>query len=90
MIRRIEKALIEIGSKAEPALTKLLADQDGDVRNHAAKALAEIGPEAVPDLIQHLGYVANKAGYNAAMALGKIGPEAKDAIPGLIQLLEDI
>jgi HEAT repeat protein len=85
-------ALGNLGPKAEliPALTRLLADQNGKVRESAARALGTIGPATVVSSLMEL--LADKNDHvrlAAASALGQIGPEAKIAIPALTQLLDD-
>ncbi|MFQ5796483.1 MAG: HEAT repeat domain-containing protein [Candidatus Bipolaricaulia bacterium] len=90
---------------AVPGLIEVLrGDVDWRVRLRAAWALAEIGPDAmgpdtwdtvlqdaIPPLIEVLENMAAPAimRQDAAFALGKIGPAAKDAIPALIEAVQD-
>ena len=55
-----------------PALTQLLEDQSGAVRNQTAKVWAEIGVEAVPALIQALKDENRDVRLNASEALDRL------------------
>jgi len=83
----------DIGPEAKdaiPTLINLLEDEDILVRVYAAEALYKIDPErCVTTLIALLEHGDGEIRSSAADALGMIGPEAKDAIPALINLLED-
>lgn len=87
-------ALGEIGPQATeaiPALVYALEDKDETVLEPISWALGQIGLAVVPTLIQ----IVENEGENtnlrkqAAIALGHAGPEAEEAIPVLIQALED-
>jgi HEAT repeat protein len=79
--------------KSVPALARLLADKDEDVRNAACSALVWFMADAklaVPVLIEILGE--NPDGQVRLMAaekLGDIGPAAKEAVPALEKARQD-
>jgi HEAT repeat protein len=79
--------LAEVGPPAKdavPALTKLLADQDPEVRMQVAMALAAIGVDAAsaaPALVTALGDKVPGVRYAGAYALGQL--RAADALPDL-------
>ncbi len=82
-------------AKAMPALTKALADPDGDVRRAAVAAVRRIQPtaKASKELIQ--AYVADLADaddnvrLSAVRSLGKLGPAATEAGSAVQGLLSD-
>jgi HEAT repeat protein len=74
-----------------PALIQtLLEDKDPGVRGHAAFVLGHIGPEegVVPALIQTMVDDPNMR-WAVTEGLKNIGPAAAEAVPALIQALED-
>jgi HEAT repeat protein len=79
--------LEEVGPPAKiavPEITKLLSDEQVEVRMHAALTLGAIGTDArdaVPDLIKALDDKERAVRFTAAYALGKIG--AKEATAAL-------
>jgi HEAT repeat protein len=79
-------------SKAVPALTEGLGDENPDVRREICFALGAIGPDAAsatPALAVLLEDENERVSHAAAYALGRIGPDAKAAIPALKQQLDD-
>ena len=77
---------------AIPALTKLLVDEDRDVREHAAIALDKLDPDAratIPALMHFLKDADSRVRSQAAWTLGEFGPTAKPAIPTLVESLKD-
>ena len=70
-----------------PAVTKVLTEASPAMQVRALHALAEIGPEVVPFLIEALAE--EDAVHWACIGLQEIGPEAKDAVPALIEALDD-
>jgi len=89
------EALGQIGpaERVIPILIAVLGDDDPGIGLAASEALARIGPEAIPALIEALKHdtLAQSAAIRegAAEALGLIGPEAREAVPALIQSLQD-
>lgn len=74
-----------------PALIEtLLEDKDPGVRGHAAFVLGGIGPEegVVPALIQAMEDDPNMR-WAVTEGLKKLGPTAAEAVPALIEALED-
>lgn len=83
-------ALCEIRPDAKevvPALIEALKDKNLRVRSEASSALARL--KAVPALIEALEIEDNQCRFHAAYALGEIGPYAREAVPGLIEALND-
>lgn len=68
------EALVAFGEMAVPHLTKLLTDDNEEVRNFSAVMLGDIGnPKAVSALIAALQDPDANVRHGAAEALGKIG-----------------
>ena len=68
------EALVAFGEMAVPHLTKLLIDDNEEVRNFSAVMLGDIGnPKAVMPLINALQDTEANVRHGAAEALGKIG-----------------
>ncbi len=86
-------ALEEMGDPAIPMLIDMLDDGSVDARVNAAEALARIGnPPAemvIPVLIEALRDENQSIRLRAARALDSMGESAKDAVPALMQLLND-
>jgi HEAT repeat protein len=81
-----------IGQRSEetiPALVHALGDEEREVREAAAMGLSLFGQETVPPLVQALEDADWRVRESAAETLGWIGPDAWNAIPALIQTLED-
>ena len=72
---------------AVPLCVKLLEDSDAGVRIRIMNAIADAGPPAVPGMIDALKN--DKAAYWACLVLREMGPVAKDAVPALIDRLQD-
>ncbi len=70
-----------------PLAVDLLEDSDPGVRIRILHAVADAGPKAVPALIVALKN--EKAAYWACLVLREIGPAAKDAVPALVEKLQD-
>jgi HEAT repeat protein len=70
-----------------PLVVKLLEDSDPQVAMRALGAIAEGGAESIPALNAALAHP--EARYWACLALSEMGPEAKDAVPGLRNVLAD-
>jgi HEAT repeat protein len=80
-------ALSRIGSSATKLLTRLLADEDAEVRWRAAQSLGTIRPlakSAVPALTKALEDGNAEVRINAMEALWAIDPDAKSLIPFLL------
>ena len=78
---------------AVPALVKVLADPDPNVRTAAEFALGKIGPgakEAVPALVQLVKEPEKSSAHAAVYALGSIGPDAAAAEPALVELIDGL
>ena len=65
--------------QAVPTLTRALKNHDSHVRGYAAEALGKVGPEGQQELLRK----------NTVWVLEEIGLATKQAIPSLIQGLED-
>ena len=77
---------------ALPLLLQLLQDEDASIQTSAAFAVGRIRTpdEAIPALIKLLSKRGPDApATGAAFALIQVGPKARDAVPGLIELLRD-
>jgi len=70
-----------------PILTKMLQDSDPTLTGRVLNAIADAGPEAVPGLKAALKD--EKARYWALVILRDIGPAAKDAMPEIVETLND-
>ena len=70
-----------------PLCIKLLEDSDPGVRMRILSAIAEAGPKAVPGLVAALQN--DQAAYWACLVLREIGVDAKDAVPALVEKLQD-
>lgn len=86
----------KLGPKAEkaiPTLIKQLKSGGGRYRNQIAYrtafALGSIGEAAIPSLTQLLDESSPTRRRTAALALGWIKPKATDAVPKLLELLDD-
>lgn len=77
--------------KAGGVVREGFTNRNSGVRAAAADALSVVGPTAadVPNLLRVSRDTATGAKAAAAKSLGIIGPEAKDAVPRLVQLLDD-
>ena len=83
-------AIAKLDAKvAVPALVRLLAMPDEDVRVHTALALGEIGAAAVPALKEALADPHEVVRFYAVWALGLAGPAAQAATPALLRALHD-
>lgn len=88
--RKAIKALREIGDSSIPALIRLLADPDEEVRELAARILGyDIGVPALPALFEALRSENSRRRFHAISALDYPGAEAGAAIPALIERLKD-
>ncbi|MEQ8211356.1 MAG: HEAT repeat domain-containing protein [Lacipirellulaceae bacterium] len=89
------EAIAALGDGAQPAIPALVqfcGDDEESVRNWCVAALEEAGPPAT----SHLSDLANMAqaadsdvAFWAITMLGRAGSEAKDAIPVLLERLQD-
>lgn len=77
-----------LGDAPVPPLMEVLTGADDEFRNLAANTLARIGKPAVKRLIAALQDARLTVRKHAAFALGMIGADAREAIPGLIAMLE--
>jgi HEAT repeat protein len=85
------RALQAIGSKAGSAVPELassLQRKDPPTRSAAIAVLGAIGPEAVPSLVAAVRDPDAGIREAAAGALMKLGPKARDAIPGLTEIVK--
>jgi HEAT repeat protein len=91
------RLLGECGPAAQstiPAVSKLLKDPDGDVRVAAAEALLKMAPDApgndalgtLRDALRSRDLLTR---VRAAEALGGRGAQAKDALPALLEAVQD-
>lgn len=86
--------LSRLGQEANvaiPVLKEALMSDDEGIQGSALRTLGNISrpQESVPILIDALQRKSNKIRRPALIALGKIGSEAKEALPYIIQILED-
>ncbi|MGD9645549.1 MAG: HEAT repeat domain-containing protein [Pirellulales bacterium] len=94
-VNAILAAVAAIGPSAAPAVPEVqhkLADDDSEVRWHAARALASIGAgadNAVPSLVALLGDSEPRVRWHAAHALGKIPAARESAVEPLIKSISD-
>lgn len=90
-VRRLQytRALGELGDDAVSALRQIVAETEGEVRDHAILALGYLGQrDVIPDLITLLRESESVViRMDAARVLGAL--DAKEAIPDLIAALED-
>lgn len=98
VVGRAARALGKIGAPAKDAVPALIAridDNKGRSRDDAEviEALMQIAPrhnEAVPALCAILREPpSNPCRIHAVVALGKMGAEAKEAVPDLIEMLDE-
>jgi len=88
-------AFINLGAEVAPDLVKLLRSEDAEVRTDAAFAFEKIPVRADQDqtVIRGLSDALNDEKplirARSANGLGKIGPAAREAIPALLDALED-
>jgi len=90
----VERALVNIGKPAVPALISASQNPNQNIRAEAARMLVRFGPyvinigkPAVPALISALQDPNAGVRAEAARLLGRIGPDAKQAIPMLLSVL---
>jgi HEAT repeat protein len=79
-----------ISAKAD--VVRCLADENPEVREHAAEALGDFGPAAADtaaDLLQLLADTAPRVRRDAVTAFGKFGPAAKPHLPAVQKLKDD-
>ncbi|MBI4661390.1 MAG: HEAT repeat domain-containing protein [Verrucomicrobia bacterium] len=82
----------EMGPAAEraiPLLEQAADDADDEVASLAIQAMAQISPKALPFIAQKLSRSRPDLRISAIYALGKLGSGAKEAVPLLLQALED-
>jgi HEAT repeat protein len=85
---QVRDAIVQLGSRAVPALIDALRDDDPRIRQAACTALGQIGdPAAVPELTKRLQDSVSDVRIAACTALGQIGDSS--AVPELIKCLED-
>ncbi|CAE7804942.1 mpeV [Symbiodinium sp. CCMP2456] len=85
-------ALGDMGEEAKegaPKLMKALHDSDGTVRIYAAGALEKLGTEALGKLAKNVHHYEPWVREHALRALTSIGKEAKEAVPELVDALDD-
>ena len=86
--RESGRDILERGrSRSVPALAKLMADPDENLRYRALAILSRIGPDAagaVPDLVRMLKDPANPFPSSTAAALARTGPAATGPVAGLL------
>jgi HEAT repeat protein len=86
------KAIYSLGrigpaQDAVPALIRVFADDDPDLRAAAEDACARFGKAAVPALIKAAESAERPLRFHGILTLGRIGPDAGDALPVLTVLL---
>ncbi|QDU97103.1 HEAT repeat domain-containing protein [Lignipirellula cremea] len=87
------QALCSIGAAARTAIPHLVREMERPQRSrgiHPVMAMTQIGPAAVPELVRSMRRQAAKQGDSpAADVLRRLGPQAVDAVPELIEMLDD-
>ncbi len=94
LVRQFAAASLEelgpTAKEAVPALEQTLkSEQDLGICIAASSALAAIGPEAVPALTSALTNAVYDKRWPILQALGKLGPAAKEAVPVLMEVLQN-
>jgi hypothetical protein len=94
LVRQFAAASLgDLGPRAKesvPALEQTLkSEKDLGICIAAASALGAIGPEAVPALTSALTNAAYDKRWPILQALGKLGPAAKEAVPVLMEVLQN-
>ncbi|MDF2668879.1 MAG: phytanoyl-CoA dioxygenase [Paenibacillus sp.] len=85
-------ALAAMGLEAIPALIDGLDNSSPAAVRSAAHGLAAVGSPAIPSIVKALNSreINNRELYgHLAFILGEIGSEASEAVPGLIELLQE-
>jgi hypothetical protein len=83
--------LVSVAGVAAAALAAL-ADTRPGIAPHAAEALGVLGPDAPPEAVPALRDALKRSSADRivlARTLGRMGPAAADAIPDLVNLLDD-
>ena len=89
---RIQAAdwLCELGVDAVPVLIEAFGDENEELRRAASSAYNGIGRVAAPLLREAMKHESAHVRAATADALAAIGPDAKEAIPELVEALEDV
>ena len=91
---RVRRAVVDAFSKirpgpetAVPMMIKVFSDADPSVVVRALHSLSEAGDRIVPAVIETLKN--EKTRYWGLLLLHELGPKAKDAVPTLVEVLDD-
>jgi HEAT repeat protein len=90
--RAVARAFEDVGPSAIPQLTESLANESVVVRAKSADALGAIGPDAKPalsHLVTQLADTDRTVQHRVVMALGSIGETASEAVPALIEVMQN-
>jgi HEAT repeat protein len=82
-----------LAKSAIPSLLKMVKDEDWKIRSRSIETLQEIGYRDklfITLLINALKDNDNRVRKSAALVLGIIGPDAKDALPALLEVMEEV
>lgn len=81
---------VKYTDKTPEEWVRLLGHRNSQVRDQAIDALLQYGPEQIPPLVRVAADKSNPtARLSAIRALGAFGPQAAEAIPVLVEALED-
>jgi len=84
----LERISKDFRAEAIPAFTALLGRR-GSVGIRVADGLLALGPEGMQTLIDALEADDREVRWRATISLGVQGVKAKDAVPGIVRILED-
>jgi HEAT repeat protein len=86
------RALGDIGPNAKdavPAIRDYLNHAEQNARIYGFRALGQIGPETLPILLDRIRPDSGNDRYMAVEAIGLMGPAGKEAVPALLDLLNE-
>lgn len=85
----LEEDSVEVREAAEHELLARVDDAEAEIREAAALALGKAGKAVLPAMVQRAKAGDVEAKCAAALELGRLGALASDAVPKLIELLDD-
>ena len=72
------------------SIVRQFTSSDKNAQSHAESQFVNLGEKAIPSLVRLLGWDHEiSVRCRAAETLGRIGPRAREALPALVQVLED-
>ena len=87
--RAAAASLGRLGPGVLAAVKGVLGAPQESARQRAVEVLEQLGPAAVPILIEALANSNPLARRSAARALGRLGPAAREAMPALLEAVND-